>query len=276
MSVEKIDFSYIRQEKKSFTTNLNTVIQNLKNPLALGLWIYLSSLPEGWVVNKEHLRKHFDLGRDKLDSALLYLAQNMLIETGQDRLVDGKMGNGFINVRCGYDFISDCNWPETTYPQKPPLTEKPLTDLPYTAKPGHGKSAPIKEIKSFNKINKEQREDLSHFEPNQSNVILCQDFKLSMKDELESFMNRHKGEKTQYEFERWIKRSHEYQLKNNIYTNKNEIRSTVPDYGPGHPQWEMIHGEKGIMKKEESHGSEIRRDHTRGTGVYKAEAYLSR
>lgn len=230
MSVEKIDFSYIRQEKKSFTTNLNRVIQNLKNPIALGIWVYLSSLPEGWVVSKEHLRKHFNLGRDKLDSALTYLAQNMLIESGQERLSDGKMGNGFINVKCGYDFTADCNAPESTYPQNQPYTEKPLTVQPYTAKPGHGKSAPIKEIKSFNKINKKQREPLSDFEPDEQSKILCSDLRLVLADELQSFMSpRHKGDKTQYEFQRWLKNSHEYKNKNKSKQN-DEPRCTVPEF----------------------------------------------
>jgi hypothetical protein len=229
MSIEKIDFSYIRQEKKSFTTNLNIVIQNLLNPVALGIWIYLSSLPEGWVVNKEHLRKHFNLGRDKLDAALLYLAQNMLIEIGQERLDDGKMGKGYINVKCGYDFVVDCNAPEKTYPQETPFTEKPLTVQPLTAKPGPGKSAPIKEIKSSYKTNKEQREgSLSNFQADESNTLLCRDLGLSMKDELESFHNRHKGEKNQYEFGRWLKNSHEYRKRKQGVATPGKVETHSP------------------------------------------------
>lgn len=239
MSVEKIDFSYIRQEKKSFTTNLNTVIQNLKNPIALGLWIYLTSLPEGWVVSKEHLRKHFNIGRDRLDSVLLYLAQNMLIETGQERLADGTMGNGFIKVRCGYEFIADCNAPETTYPQKTPFTEKPLTAQPETVKPGHGKSAPIKEIKSFNKINRKQRETLpDDFEPNAEAKAIVLGKGLDLIRVISKFRAHAKSEEWKRVdwHEAFMKWAIDEKVEKSIVNAKNvrvivsETRSTVPEF----------------------------------------------
>lgn len=274
MSVEKIDFAYIRQEKKNFTTNLNSVLQHLRCPTALGVWVYLSSLPEGWVVNKEHLRKHFDMGRDKLDSVLLYLRENGLIETGQERLSDGKMGNGYIYVRCGYDFENDCNFNDQSYPQKEPFTEKPLTAQPYTAKPGHGKSAPINNINNINNI-KSREGSLKNFEPDEKNILLCGQLGLLLAGEMESFNNRHRGERTQYEFERWIRRSHEYRESKRL-TTQNQSRSTVPEYGPGHPHWESLHGNNGLMNQGSSHGSEVRGNHSGGNGVQKAESYLAR
>jgi hypothetical protein len=271
MPVEKIDFAYISQEKKPFTTHLNSVLQNLKNPMALGIWAYLSSLPEGWKVNKEHLRKHFGLGRDKLDSIIKYLIENDLLEANQERLSDGKMGKGYIIVKVGYDFKQDCNAKEQSYPQKQPFTEKPLTAQPYTAEPCPGESAPINNINNINNIKREstirkKRESLSDFFPNEENQLLCKDLRLNINDEIESFKNRHRGKKTQYEFSRWLKSSKQYQSSK---SENREIRSTVPLYGPGHPTWEALHG-----NKEKAHGSEISNNNSRGNSVRKAEGYL--
>jgi hypothetical protein len=77
---------------------------------------------------------------------------------------------------------------------------------------------------------------LSSFEPDKSNQELCQRLGLSITDELKSFAFRHKGEKNQYEFERWLKISSEYRLKNTPVVASNSVQF----YGPGHPHWELM------------------------------------
>lgn len=292
MSVEKIDFSYVSQEKKTFTTHLNSVLQNLRNPEALGIWSYLSSLPEGWVVNKEHLKKHFKIGRYKIENALKYLSDNKLIEIGQLRLPDGTMGKSHILVRCGYNFNKDIYSSEQSYPQIEPDanfqqpdeeiknqhsnnknydTNSINTGIPtgcrLTARgsTARGETATINNIKSINK-EKREREPLSNFEPNEENQLLAKDLKLKIEDELESFTNRHKGEKTQYEFGRWLKNSHQYLNKKSIPVS-NETRSTVPEYGPGHPRWEQLHGSK-------TNGSEISGNNSGRDNMRKVEGYI--
>src|ERR1700722_17752467 len=214
MSVEKLDFNIVRQESKTFTTHLNSVLQNLNNMAALGLWAYLSSLPDSWTVNKKHLMNHFKVGRDKLSKELRFLESHNLIEMGQERYPNGTVGNQYIIVKCGYNF---------TYSE--PVTENPLTAQPFTEKPSpvkaaYGKSAPINKTNNINK-NKKRESDikiekpLSVFKPDNQNQKLSNNLGLNLEEELKSFTNRHRGEKTQYEFERWMKASFDYKQKKN-------------------------------------------------------------
>jgi hypothetical protein len=53
---------------------------------------------------------------------------------------------------------------------------------------------------------------LSDFYPDDANVKLCYELKLTLIDEIESFKNRHKAQKTQYEFGRWIQNSYRFNL----------------------------------------------------------------
>jgi hypothetical protein len=295
MSIQKIDFSIVKQEKKTFTTHFNSVLQNLRNPAALGLWAYLSSLPETWIINKAQLRKHFGIGRDKLDDLLHYLEKNDLLETGQLKGKDGKFGDGYIIIKCGYEFRNDClntdqnkSYPQSEIPftENPkckgieissglaPFTENqeaesPLTDLPYTEKPSHGKTAPINKIQNTNK--RKEREALcSFFEPDQANKQLCQSYGLNIDEEVKSFFEKHRGRKDQKEFSIWLKHGYDYRMRNKNV--QNEVNSTVPVYGPGHPRWETLHGNGGILNA--TQGSEVSRDHDRRDGVRKAESYL--
>ena len=63
-----------------------------------------------------------------------------------------------------------------------------------------------------------------------------------MPEELASFANRHKGEKTQYEYERWLKGS--FAHKKGRANAGTEVRSMIPEYATGHPTYDMLHGVK--------------------------------
>lgn len=107
------------------------------------------------------------------------------------------------------------------------------------------KGKPIPYINTDIKPERERkkRAPLSPFSPDEQNTLLCKDLRLDMTEELSSFEARHKGEKSQYEFSRWLKSSKEYKdrNKNKQYSNENptqETKCTVKEYGPGHPTWE--------------------------------------
>lgn len=51
-----------------FTILLNDVIQQIQDLELLGLYSYLASLPTEWVINKEHLKSHFQIGTKKIES----------------------------------------------------------------------------------------------------------------------------------------------------------------------------------------------------------------
>lgn len=104
MSVEKLDSAKVKQEKIPFTIHLNYVLQNVRNPLALAIWVYLTSLPDDWIVHRNQLMSHFDIGRDKLTAALKFLNQNYLIEYVISKNEKGQIENWQITVKTGHEF----------------------------------------------------------------------------------------------------------------------------------------------------------------------------
>lgn len=107
MSIEKLTFEQIRQENKPFTTIFNDVIQNIKDSETLGVYCYLSSLPQNWNVNKTHLMNHFEFGIDKIKKIMSWLNDKQLIEYHRTRDDQGHMGKIYILVKNGVDFISN-------------------------------------------------------------------------------------------------------------------------------------------------------------------------
>jgi len=157
MSVEKQDFNSLIKEEIPFTIIPNFVLQTISNPLALSVYCYLISLPNDWTVNKSQLRKHFAVGRDKLDAAMKFLNENYLIAYFQDRKRSGAFGNSCIIVKNGNEYrdkvingtgalkISSavkCNQKHATAPLKTRATDYP----------GNGKTAPTNNI-----INKKEK-----------------------------------------------------------------------------------------------------------------------
>lgn len=264
MSVEKLNFNHVQHEKKSFTTLLNSVLQNVNDAEALGLWCYLSSLPNNWAVNKKALMNRFNIGRHKLDRLLKYLSEKGLIEAGQTKNSDGTFGKSCIEIKCGYDFnekvIHNHNVNEnkdiTPVAENPPTAKTTVVQFSASGLSDSGKTAPTNNIYNTNKINiKNKRENSASkieaplsqsFEPNDQSVELCQSYGLDLREELESFEHRHKGQKSQYEFQRWLKMASLYKktrLPKNSYTERpNEARSTVQFWGPGHPSYDALHG----------------------------------
>jgi hypothetical protein len=271
MSVKKLDFDSIRQSKKSFTTNFNEVIQNIPNAFYLGVYIYLSSLPTDWKVNIKQLMGHFSSGREKIQRTLKWLNDNELIDYIRIRDENGKFikdpvdnfNHCAIEVQEGLKFIENTiknQQLNTTIPETRIMANKLYKKQPTilknqsVEKPHCGFSSPTNTIINTNTKKSREAENqnpLSQiFKPNHENTRLCVQLKLNLEEELKSFDNRHRGEKTQYEFERWIKSSREYLDKRTPPSNQpirtpfNEVKSTVPFWGPGHPGWEAVNSVK--------------------------------
>ena len=136
MSIEKLDMLKLKQEKIPFTLHLNYVLQNVRHPLALAIWVYLTSLPDDWEVHRTQLMAHFEVGRDKIKAALSYLNENHLIEYVQEKLENGTFGAHQILVKSGHEF--EVIHRSATGGLKNRWTEKPVD----------GKTAPTKEIKN--------------------------------------------------------------------------------------------------------------------------------
>lgn len=65
-NIEK--YNSLLMKDTPFTILLNDVIQKIQDLELLGLYTYLASLPSEWVINKEHLKKHFNIGTKKIES----------------------------------------------------------------------------------------------------------------------------------------------------------------------------------------------------------------
>ncbi len=277
MSIEKYEIDSFKKESLpyEFTILPNIVIQNFTNE-ALALWVHLMSLPSDWNVNREYLMRKFSIGRDKLNRYLSTLLKNHLLEYLwiSDEL--GRVKSVQIVVKNGMDYykkiVINQQYESTTL--KTRIVDNFSTTLKThrVENPVSGETAPTKEIvntKPIKSTKDRERKNraLLTFLPDKNNELLCQRLGLCKEDELSSFGSRHKGSKTQYEFERWLKSSHDYKQRNNA--GRNEIRSTILEWGPGHPGWESLHGKRGV-----AHGSETTRDNVRGNGLRKIESYL--
>jgi hypothetical protein len=91
---------------------------------AKGLYAYLMSLPEDWVLHQTELKRHFKDGRDSIRTAV-----NELIENGYVTKVDTRNELGQI-VDCTYTVYEE---PRTS--KENPATEKPITENPTSVNP---------------------------------------------------------------------------------------------------------------------------------------------
>jgi|SRR5579863_537058 len=159
MSVNKLDFDSIIQSKKGFTTSLNDVIQNIRDPLILGIYVYLTSLPPQWCVNRNHLMDHFNIGREKLHKALRWLHVNYLISYEQQRNANGTVDKSTMVVHEGWEFLekvvnnqqSSSALLKTRIAAPTALLKNRTPVEPYS-----GETAPINTIENIKEIKRER------------------------------------------------------------------------------------------------------------------------
>jgi hypothetical protein len=91
---------------------------------AKGLYAYLMSLPEDWVLHQTELKRHFKDGRDSIRTAV-----NELIQNGYVTKVDTRNELGQI-VDCTYTVYEE---PQGV--KEKPIAEKPITENPTSVNP---------------------------------------------------------------------------------------------------------------------------------------------
>lgn len=113
MSIEKLDFEKVTKQGLPYTLFINSVIQFIHNAEALGVYVYLYSLPINWNINKEHLSKKFNLGNKKLRSIFSYLHRSNLLEYHREKdEKTGKMLGSSIHLLNGEKFDAQVNFKE--------------------------------------------------------------------------------------------------------------------------------------------------------------------
>ena len=263
MSVEKLDFNYVRQSQKSFTTFLNDVIQNLHDLSVLGVYCYLSSLPQDWNINRKQLMNHFGIGINKIDNTLKWMKDNYLLEYSRERKENGTLGKGFIIIKDGVDFIE-----KVVKKQKD--NTRPMKNLAQ-AKPGPGKTDTYKiniDIQNKNKktkcAEKQALGDNFNQETEKTKIYLpfwlplnyWEEFKLHRK-QIKKPMSELAEKKAIAVLDNLRKDGHDplqvisnsivngwsglFPVKNKEFAkNLNEMKSTVKEWGPGHPDYDRI------------------------------------
>jgi hypothetical protein len=105
INIEKIEkFDSIEHESIPFTQISNKVLQNIKNPGAALLWMYLQSMPRTWKPNKFHLMKHFDISKRTYERHIAFLRDVGLVEYRQNRHKNGQLGSIRLIVLNGNKF----------------------------------------------------------------------------------------------------------------------------------------------------------------------------
>lgn len=260
MSVEKL---IVTKEDTGFTMLSNHVLQNLNNAEALGLWVYLASLPPSWEFYKQKIRDHFKFGREKLDRLFKYLSDCGLLDLCIVRNIKGQFAHLNVHVKNGSSFkINNMDGVQS------PVTEKPLTAnrLPV--------NSTYKDIDINTQSHKDKKKLLSasddaqdRFEefwksyPQKKNKVRSKKIwdKKKLSEEkvnkiINDINNRSKND-IQWKNKQYIPHPATYlnnELWNDEITTSNvtpikqnnkavETRSTVMEWGPGHPDWERNH-----------------------------------
>lgn len=282
MSVEKFipsfDEGVIKHETKPYTQILNKVLQECKNPEALGVWCYLQSRPENWVVSPQHLQNHFGMGRDKVYKLLNYLIDSNLLERKRPIMPDGTYGKTNYIIRNGDKFMCKN------------LSTNPLPDLPDTVKPDTvnqyttNKRESIKERESKKKrersLNSVQKK--SYCPGTSESLISDQAIKLALEKKLDieklvysfqTYAKSHGWTRSDWKaaFIKWIlderpschANSKEYQKPNEIRSTVPEVRGLFTGYEQAKPEIAKKHlGDIMSKLKGSSHGEGL----GKGTG----------
>lgn len=175
MSVEKFNEGFGTSESVPFTIVANIVVQNLIDPPALSIWIYLQSLPGDWKIHKTHLRRHFGFGEKKLEKALSLLVKCRLLEYVRIRSDDGSFTKGFWRALNGSQFIHPDSF--ETYTTTTPKTHR-SGNPPPCEKGVHTKETVItNEIKKQNaffendSVNEVSNSDFTQSEVSPANLV---------------------------------------------------------------------------------------------------------
>lgn len=269
MSVDK---KYrIAKNNSNFSIIPNYVAQKLNYNLeALGLYVYIFSLPPEWEFYKSHLRKVCNLGINKLNKLLCILEEHNLVQTVQIRDKKGKFCHFEMTVHSGEHF-KDIN---------------KNNELDESVQPYHGFCRAVKTVTPVTAPIKNINTKKDSFKDNKEDIYCASD---DARDKsFEEFWKAYPVKKNKVRAKKiWEKIKHEtivlimadiairkekdYQWKNaqyiphpTTYLNgerwndelilhietkpklefkklNEEIKSTVKDWAPGNPDYDRVH-----------------------------------
>jgi len=284
MTIKKNTPNYLKLSGLSFTTILNEMMNLIPDDGALGIYCYLSSKPENWNICTAHLMNRFNKGRDYIKKKMDILKNLGLVLTMAIKDEKGKILHwettlfNHINIQNTENPYCGKSYPQSTILKTQNL-EKPESGKTVTSNKRILQRK--EEAKNKREPARKKRVPLPDFFVfNEAHLKLCNERKLSARMVFEKFALWMKSKSIlaadwDAEAMLWIMKEKQEVAKSPNFTS--EPRSTIQDYGPGHPTWETLHGKNAIVRahsKETKHGSEVDRDYTRRDSVRKAADFV--
>ncbi|GKS62473.1 hypothetical protein YTPLAS21_19310 [Candidatus Nitrosocosmicus sp.] len=90
MSIVKAT-NYLKHNKVRFTTIVSNTIDIIKHTGALGVYTYLASKPEDWIICKKHLQNHFECGRGHIDTCFDKLKEYGVLDIMPIKDIHGRV-----------------------------------------------------------------------------------------------------------------------------------------------------------------------------------------
>ena len=81
----------LRHGDLPFTMLLVDTVEAIRDPAALGLWCYLQSKSENWIIRQKQLCDHFEIGRHKCRAAVKRLKEEGLWTEEVEKGADGRI-----------------------------------------------------------------------------------------------------------------------------------------------------------------------------------------
>ena len=294
----------LRKRTSGFTTISNNVIRVLKSDLeVLGLYLYLLSLPDNWEFHKTHICKECHIGIKKLEKILKKLSSFELVQYGQKRNDRGQFEEFYMDI---YDLESI----KINNLENDELKSQPVGQNCRTVETVRRSGEAIKEVIQNKELLKNKKINISCSSKDDERNRF-DDFwkiykrkekkkvaeKLWVKNKLNNIADKiinavelrnstdWKDKEKKYiplpdtylNQERWTDEINPHEK--NVVQDKNEkilnneIRCTVPEYGPGHPLFEA-NKEWELRNARKRQGIDTSTNNARGNSVRKAEDYL--
>lgn len=119
MTVNRANAATLIKKGLPYTIVSNETVHSIKDLDCLGVWCYLQTKPENWVIYKKEVANHFNVGRDKMSNIFKKLENLGLITVNQSRNEDGQFSKNQFVLHHSIYFPND------------PVTENKLMD-PHT------------------------------------------------------------------------------------------------------------------------------------------------
>lgn len=98
MAIQKTTSKILKELKLPFTCIINSTMDLFKNPATLGIFVYLQSKPETWVIQEKELMERFGKGRDFIRDRLKELRDAGLLVAKSHKNEKGRFSGWTVTL----------------------------------------------------------------------------------------------------------------------------------------------------------------------------------